>query len=92
MKGSRNGLEAKVKRRHSGGKETSFQINQKNPFPFYFFETDVYDLSVFYVMVIRLDYTAFCNVEITTAFFTKVFYEEGFTTPILSPKILTLNR
>ena len=47
---------------------------------------------IFYVMVITLDHTAFCNVEITTAFFTKVFYEEGFTAPILSPKILTLNR
>ena len=30
-------------------------------------------------------YVVFCNVEITTAFFTKVFYREGFTTPIFVP-------
>jgi len=80
-----------VKRSHNGGKETSFQINQKNPFPFYFFETDVYDLSDFYVMVITLDHTAFCNVEITTAIFAKVFVVEGFTTPILRPNILIVS-
>ena len=47
---------------------------------------------IFYVMLITLDYTVFCHVEITTAFFTKVFYDEGFTTPILSPNILIVNR
>ena len=30
----RSEFEAKVKRSHNGGKEISFQINQKNPFPF----------------------------------------------------------
>ena len=46
---------------------------------------------IFYVMVITLDHTAFCNVEITTAIFAKVFVVEGFTTPILRPNILIVS-
>lgn len=70
----------------------TFQINQINPFPFYFLETDVYDVSDFYVMAFMLGNTVFCNLGITSAIFTKVF-KVGVSPPLfLRPNILAISR